>query len=82
MRGTLGERNPSQMALGRTTAGTLELLGVQAFPLSDPADVVTLAKGAMAVAEAPARWRRSCSEANWISHESDRHRSRDPQLRA
>ena len=36
MRGTLGERNPSQMPLGRTTAGMLELLGVQSFPLSAP----------------------------------------------
>lgn len=51
MRGTLGERNPAQMLLGRTTAAMLELLGVQAFPLSDPADAATLAKGAMAVAE-------------------------------
>ena len=51
MRGTLGERNPAQMLLGRTTAGTLGLLGVQAFTLSDPADAVPFAKGAIAVAE-------------------------------
>src|SRR3954453_7810201 len=38
MRGTLGERNPSQMPLGRTTSGILDLLGVQPFPLSAPAD--------------------------------------------
>lgn len=50
MRGTLGERNPAQMPLGRTAAGTLDLLGVQAFPLTDPDDVVALAKGAVAVA--------------------------------
>src|SRR3954469_18277825 len=37
MRGTLGESNPSQMPLGRTTAGTLDLLGVQSFSLSVPA---------------------------------------------
>lgn len=51
MRGTLGERNPAQMLLGRTTAATLDLLGVQSFSLSDPAAAVTLVKGAMAVAE-------------------------------
>src|SRR5215467_14227946 len=31
MRGTLGERNPAQMALGRTTVATLEALGIQSF---------------------------------------------------
>src|SRR4029079_13717193 len=33
MRGTLGERNPAQMALGRTTVAMLDSLGVQSFPL-------------------------------------------------
>lgn len=51
MRGAIGERNPSQMALGRTTAATLSLLGAEAFTLSDGADARTLVKGAMAVAE-------------------------------
>src|SRR3954463_5217328 len=51
MRGTLGERNPSQMPLGRTTAGILDLLGVQPFPLSDGADAAVVAKGAVATAE-------------------------------
>ena len=51
MRGTLGERNPSQMPLGRTTTGMLDLLGVQAFPLSAPQDARSLVKGAIAVAE-------------------------------
>lgn len=51
MRGSLGERNPSQMQLGRTTAGTLDLLGVEAFLLSAPEDAKTLASGAIAVAE-------------------------------
>lgn len=51
MRGTLGERNPSQMQLGRTTVDTLTLLGVQAFPLSSPDGVQAIVKGAFAVAE-------------------------------
>ena len=51
MRGTLGERNPSQVPLGRMTAGTLDLLGVQAFPLSDPGDVATVVEGALGVAQ-------------------------------
>lgn len=51
MRGTLGERNPAQMVMGRTTAGTLALYGVQTFTLSNPADAVAIAKGAAAVAE-------------------------------
>src|SRR5262249_21382106 len=38
MRGTLGERNPAQMPLGRTAVAMLDALGVQAFPLRDPAD--------------------------------------------
>ena len=53
MRGTLGERNPSQMPLGRATAaGMLELLGVQPFSLR-PADeaAVVVARGAVATAE-------------------------------
>ena len=36
MRGTLGERNPAQMPLGRTTVAMLEALGVQSFPLRAP----------------------------------------------
>jgi sulfopyruvate decarboxylase subunit alpha len=51
MRGTLGERNPSQMPLGRTTIGTLELLGVETFSLSAPEDARKLVKGAIAVAD-------------------------------
>lgn len=51
MRGTLNERNPAQMPLGRTTIGTLDLLGVQAFPLSRPDQVPALVSGAMAVAD-------------------------------
>jgi sulfopyruvate decarboxylase subunit alpha len=51
MRGSLGERNPSQMPLGRTTAATLDLFGIEAFSLSAPEDAGTLAKGAIAVAD-------------------------------
>jgi sulfopyruvate decarboxylase TPP-binding subunit len=51
MRGTLGERNPSQMPLGRTTAGILDLLGVQPFPLAVGGDAGKVARGAIATAE-------------------------------
>jgi sulfopyruvate decarboxylase alpha subunit len=51
MRGTLGERNPAQMPLGRATNGMLEALGVQAFPLQRAEDAAKVVKGAVAVAE-------------------------------
>jgi sulfopyruvate decarboxylase TPP-binding subunit len=51
MRGALGERNPAQMALGRTAVPMLELLGVQAFRLRRAADAAVLARGAIAVAD-------------------------------
>ena len=51
MRGTLGERNPSQMPLGRTTVAMLDALGVQSFSLSDPGAVPAIVKGAIGVAE-------------------------------
>jgi sulfopyruvate decarboxylase alpha subunit len=51
MRGTLGERNPAQMPLGRTTAAMLEALGVQSFPLRRPDAVAPVVKGALAVAD-------------------------------
>src|SRR4051794_34129568 len=51
MRGTLGERNPSQMPLGRATVATLEALGVQPFPLTAPERAATVARGAFGVAE-------------------------------
>jgi sulfopyruvate decarboxylase alpha subunit len=50
MRGTLGERNPSQMPLGRTTVAMLEALGIQAFSLRSPESVATIVKGAIGVA--------------------------------
>ena len=51
MRGTLGERNPAQMPLGRTTVAMLDALGVQSFPLSDPDAVPAIVKGAIGVAD-------------------------------
>jgi sulfopyruvate decarboxylase subunit alpha len=51
IRGGLGERNPSQMPLGRATHGLLAQLGVEAFSLRRPADAATIARGALAVAE-------------------------------
>lgn len=51
MRGTLGERNPSQMPLGRATVPMLEALGVQTFPLTSPDAVAPTVKGAVDVAD-------------------------------
>jgi sulfopyruvate decarboxylase subunit alpha len=51
MRGTLGERNPAQMPLGRTTVAMLDALGVQAFPLTDPDAAAMVVKGAIGVAD-------------------------------
>ena len=39
------------MPLGRATVGMLDLLGVQAFPLSAPRTPALVARGALAVAE-------------------------------
>ena len=51
MRGALGERNPAQMALGRTTAAMLGLLGIQTFHLRRADEVGVIARGAVNVAE-------------------------------
>ena len=51
MRGTLGERNPSQMPLGRATVAMLEALGIQPFSLRSPQAVATIVKGAIGVAD-------------------------------
>ena len=51
MRGTLGERNPAQMPLGRTTVAMLDALGVQAFPVRVAEDAAKVVAGAVAVAE-------------------------------
>src|SRR4051795_11132037 len=51
MRGTLGERNPAQMPLGRATVAILEALGVQPFSLRSPDEAAKVVEGAIAVAE-------------------------------
>ena len=51
MRGTLGERNPAQMPLGRATVAMLDALGVQSFSLSSPDAVSRIVKGARDVAD-------------------------------
>jgi sulfopyruvate decarboxylase alpha subunit len=51
MRGTLGERNPAQVPLGRATVGILSLLGIQAFPLRSPDEVAAVTDGALALAD-------------------------------
>jgi sulfopyruvate decarboxylase alpha subunit len=51
MRGTLGERNPAQMPLGRATIALLDALGIQSFPLTRPQDAATVVAGAAAVAD-------------------------------
>jgi sulfopyruvate decarboxylase alpha subunit len=51
MRGTLGERNPAQMLLGRTSVSMLDALGVQAFSVRSPDAAAAIVKGAVGVAE-------------------------------
>ena len=50
IRGGLGERNPSQMPIGRSAVGMLGLLGVQAFTLRRADDVAAVVAGALDVA--------------------------------
>lgn len=45
MRGTRGERNPAQVAMGEATAPLLEALGVQTLSIRSEADVEPLTKG-------------------------------------
>ena len=52
MRGTLGERNPSQVPMGRAAAPVLEALGIQAFRVADPAQVRRHARGIARMADA------------------------------
>jgi sulfopyruvate decarboxylase subunit alpha len=50
MRGTLGERNPSQVPLGRATIAILALLGVQSFSVRQPSEIPAVVKGALDLA--------------------------------
>jgi sulfopyruvate decarboxylase subunit alpha len=51
MRGTLGERNPAQTLLGRTTQPLLELLGVQTISLASGDQAGAAARGALDLAD-------------------------------
>ena len=51
MRGTLGERNPSQVPLGRATVDLLAALGIQAFSLRRDDDAPALARGVVDLAD-------------------------------
>jgi sulfopyruvate decarboxylase subunit alpha len=50
MRGTLGESNPAQVPLGRSSADMLALLGIQSFPVRAIADVAAVVAGAARLA--------------------------------
>jgi sulfopyruvate decarboxylase alpha subunit len=50
MRGTLGERNPSQVPMGRATGALLAALGIQAFTVSHPDQVRHVARGVVGMA--------------------------------
>lgn len=50
MRGTLGERNPSQVPMGRATVDLLDALGIQSFPLADPGRARTVVDGVLELA--------------------------------
>jgi len=51
MRGTLGERNPSQIPLGRATVQLLAAMGIQSFSLRTPVEAATIARGVYALAD-------------------------------
>jgi sulfopyruvate decarboxylase alpha subunit len=51
MRGTLGERNPAQIPMGRATVAMLALLGIQSFSLHSPHEIPALVRGAMNLAD-------------------------------
>lgn len=51
MRGTLGERNPAQVELGRNTKAMLELFGIQSFSITPAADVDQVVRGGYALAD-------------------------------
>ncbi|NMI01705.1 thiamine pyrophosphate-binding protein [Pseudonocardia acidicola] len=50
MRGTLGERNPSQVPIGRATRSLLDALGVQSFPLHRAEDATAITDGVLGLA--------------------------------
>ena len=50
MRGTLGERNPSQVPMGRVTPRLLAAVEIQAFTLSDPNRAGSTTAGAIELA--------------------------------
>lgn len=50
MRGTLGEGNPSQVPMGRATAGLLDALGVQSFGAQTDEDIRRIAPGVLRLA--------------------------------
>ena len=50
MRGTLGEENPSQVPMGRATAGLLAALGIQSYPVHAPAQAGPAMAGILASA--------------------------------
>jgi sulfopyruvate decarboxylase alpha subunit len=52
MRGTLGERNPSQVPMGRAAGALLAALGIQAFTVSDPEQVRHVARSVVGMATA------------------------------
>jgi sulfopyruvate decarboxylase subunit alpha len=52
MRGTLGERNPSQVPMGRATRPLLEALGVQAFSLREEKEIAPVVRGVLELAYA------------------------------
>lgn len=50
MRGTLGEKNPSQVPIGRASGALLAALGVQSFPVRRPDEVAPTAGGVLDMA--------------------------------
>jgi sulfopyruvate decarboxylase alpha subunit len=51
MRGTLGERNPAQVPLGRTTVDVLSLLAVPSYSIRQASDIGPVVNGVLALAD-------------------------------
>lgn len=51
MRGALGEGNPAQVPMGRAVRPLLDALGLQAFTVRSPDEVVAAARGVIDLAE-------------------------------